>query len=603
MDQFSGTKERSQVNVADTWAIEDLYATDEAWEQDLSLLEKDKDLFTSFAGTLGASSTRLLGFLELTEKTQIRISKLANYCMRKADEDTANSRYQAMSGKFMSIAVGLEAATSFETPEIMAISQETLDDFYAQCPALERYRRYLTDMRRRKEHVLSPAEEKLLAAAGEMAQTPDNVYGLFCDADITFADALDGAGEKHPINSGTFIACQESDDRVLRENSYKSLYSGYSAFKNTTAGLLDAQNKQLKFFAEARKYASAFEASLDSNNVPTDVYLNLIATIRKNLNVMHKYVALRKRLLGVDSLHFYDVYASLVQEVDKKYSYEEAVEIVCKAVEPLGEEYGRVLREAFENRWVDVYQNKGKRSGAYAAGTPVHPYVLMNYNGTLDSLFTLAHEMGHAMHSYLSNLHQPPLDSSYVIFVAEVASTVNEALLMEYMLGRTVDKKERAVLINHFLEQFKGTIFRQTMFAEFELEIGKAVSEGKTLTADYLSTLYGDLNRDYFGAEMVVDDLISVEWARIPHFYYNYYVFQYATGYSAAIALSRKILDGGETAVQDYLGFLSGGCSKSPIDLLKGAGVDMTSPEPVEKAVELFDTLIGEMEQLLEDKA
>ena len=594
-------KERSQIDIADTWALEDLYTSDETWEQDLNQLEEDKKKLEAYSGKLN-DAKQLLSYLQLTEKTQVCVSMLANYCMRKSDEDTSNSKYQAMSGKFMSVAVALEAATSFETPEIMEISDELMDVFYVQCPELERYRRYLTELRRRKAHVLSPVEEKLLAAAGEMAQAPDNVYGMFCDADLTFADAVDSEGKKHPINLGTFVACQESDDRVLRESAYNSLYSGFGAFKNTAAGLLDAQNKQLKFFAEARKYSSAFEASLDSNNVPTDVYLNLIATIRKHLNTMHKYVGLRKRLLGVDELHFYDVYASLVSNVDKKYSYEEAVEIVCEAVAPMGEEYVKVLREAFANRWVDVYQNKGKRSGAYAAGTPVHPYVLMNYNGTLDSLFTLAHEMGHAMHSYLSTLHQPPLDSSYVIFVAEVASTVNEALLMEYMLGRTTDKKERAVLINHFLEQFKGTIFRQTMFAEFELEIGKAVSEGKTLTADYLSTLYKKLNEDYFGPEMIVDDHIAVEWARIPHFYYNYYVFQYATGYSAAIALSRRILDEGSEAVKDYLGFLSGGCSKSPIELLKSAGVDMTEPAPVEKAMALFASLIEDMEQLLKEE-
>lgn len=595
-------KERSEIAAADTWALEDLFASDALWEKELEALEQDKQKLVAFAGTLDSSAQQLLEFLRLTEKTQVRISMLANYCMRKADEDTSNSQYQAMSGKFMSAAVSLEAATSFETPEVMTISDELLDGFYKQCPELERYRRYLTDMRRRKAHVLSPVEEKLLAAAGEMAQAPDNVYGMFCDADMTFADAFDSEGKTHPINLGTFIACQESDDRVLRENAYKSLYSGFAGFKNTAAGLLDAQNKQLKFFAEARKYPSAFEASLDENNVPTDVYLNLIATIRKNLHIMHKYVALRKRLLGVEELHFYDVYASLVPNVDKKYSYEEAVEIVCNAVAPMGEDYVKVLREAFENRWIDVYQNKGKRSGAYAAGTPVHPYVLLNYNGSLDSLFTLAHEMGHAMHSYLSNLHQAPLDSSYVIFVAEVASTVNEALLMEYMLERTTDKKERAVLINHFLEQFKGTIFRQAMFAEFELEIGKAVSEGKTLTADFLNTLYKKLNEDYFGPEMVVDEHIAVEWARIPHFYYNFYVFQYATGYSAAIALSRRILDEGEAAVRDYLGFLSGGCSASPIELLKGAGVDMTEPAAVEEAMKLFESLIDDMAALLEEQ-
>ena len=596
-------KERSQIDPRDTWAIEDLFASDDAWEQEFSLLEQDKEQLVRFSGTLCQSGQQLLCFLELTEKTQVRVSMLANYCMRKADEDTSNSTYQAMSGRFISAAVALEAATSFETPEIMAITDDELDRFYKEAPALERYRRYLTDMRRRRSHVLSPAEEKILAAAGELAQAPDNIYGLFSDADLRFEDAVDSNGAKHPITQGTFIACQESDDRILRESAYNSFYTGFGNFKNTAAGLLDAQNKQLKFFAEARRYSCAFEASLDENNVPTSVYLNLIETIRRNLDKMHRYVGLRKKLLKLDELHFYDVYASLVSDVDKKIPYEEAVQTVYDALKPLGEEYRAVLKSGFDNRWVDVYQNVGKRSGAYSAGTPVHPYVLMNYNGSLDSLFTLAHEMGHAMHSYLSNKHQAPLDSSYVIFVAEVASTVNEALLMEHMLAKTKDKKERAYLINHFLEQFKGTIFRQTMFAEFELEIGKSVAEGKTLTAQDLSQLYKKLNEDYFGPEMIVDDHIAVEWARIPHFYYNYYVFQYATGYSAAIALSRRILNNETNAVSDYLGFLSGGCSASPIDLLKGAGVDMTGSEPVQKALDLFGTLIDEMEALLEEPA
>ena len=595
-------KERSQLELKDTWAIEDLYASDEAWEQDLLILQENKNELADCQGKLGNSASDLLRFLEITEKTQLRVSMLGNYCMRKGDENTADAKYQAMTGKFMSVAVSLDAATSFETPEIMAIDDGKLDSFYVDCPKLERYRRYLTDMRRLKEHVLSPAEERLLAAAGEIAQAPDNIYGMFCDADIRFEDAVDREGKKHPITLGTFIACQESADRTLRESAYNSLYTGFGSFKNTAAGLLDAQNKQLKFFAEARKYSSAFEASLNANNVPTSVYLNLISTVRKNLDKMHRYVRLRKRLLGVDELHFYDVYASLVSEVDKKIPYEDAIQAVYDAVEPLGEEYRAVLKEAFDNRWVDVYQNAGKRSGAYSADTPVHPFVLMNYNNTLDSQFTLAHEMGHAMHSYLSNKHQAPLDSSYVIFVAEVASTVNEALLMEHLLSKTKEKKERAYLINHFLEQFKGTLYRQTMFAEFELEIGRAVAEGKTLTAQFLSDLYSKLNRDYFGPEMVVDDHIAVEWARIPHFYYNYYVFQYATGYSAAISLSRRILSRDPNAVKDYLGFLSGGCSASPIDLLKGAGVDMTGPEAVQSALDLFDTLLDEMEALVEEQ-
>ena len=592
-------RNRSEIPVEDTWATEDMYVSDEAWEQELATLEQDKEALAAYAGRLSENGQTLYDYLYKMELADAKASLLANYCMRKSDEDTRNATYQAMTGKFMSVVVDLSAALSFETPEIMAISDETLDGFYAACPELERYRRYLTNLRRKKAHVLSPAEEKLLASAGEMSQTPDTVYGMFADADIKFADALDSDGNPHTVNQGTFVPIQSGADRVLRKNAYESLYQGFANFKNTAAALLNAQNKQLKFFAEARHYNNAFEASLNNTNVPTSVYLNLIKSVHKNMDKMHRYVRLRKKMLGLDELHFYDIYTPLVADVDKKIPFADAKNTIYDALAPLGEDYRAILKQGFENRWIDVYQNEGKRSGAYSAGASVHPYVLMNYSGTLDSQFTLAHEMGHALHSYLSNKNQNHIDSDYVIFVAEVASTCNEALLMEYLLQKTTDKKERIYLINHFLEQFKGTLYRQTMFAEFELNIGKMVAEGQTLTADVLCAEYRRLNEEYFGPDMVVDDNIAMEWARIPHFYYNYYVFQYATGYSAAIAISRKILKEGESAVKDYLAFLSGGCSKSPIDLLKGAGVDMTEPKPVEDALQLFGELLDEMESLI----
>ena len=601
MEETKKIPARSEIPVEDTWATEDMYVSDEAWEAELATLNEAKEQIAAFAGKLAESAQTLYAYLELMESTNSKGELLANYCMRKSDEDTRNATYQAMVGKFMSIVVALNAAGSFETPEIMAISNETLDSFYAAEPKLERYRRYLTDLRRRKDHVLTPAEEKLLAAAGEMSQAPDTIYGMFADADLTFPDAIDSEGKAHPVSQGTFVPCQESPDRQLRKSAYENLYGSFGKFKNTAASILNAQNKQLKFFAEARKYATAFEASLDRTNVPTSVYLNLIEAVHQNMDKMHRYVRLRKKLLGVDELHFYDVYTALVDGVDKKIPYAEAKQTIYEALAPLGEDYRKVLKEGFESRWIDVYQNEGKRSGAYSAGASVHPYVLMNYSGTLDSQFTLAHEMGHALHSWHSNKYQNPIDADYVIFVAEVASTFNEALLMEYLLGKTTDKKERAYLINHFLEQFKGTLYRQTMFAEFELNIGKMVAQGQTLTADVLCAEYRRLNEMYFGPDMVVDDQIALEWARIPHFYYNYYVFQYATGYSAAIALSRKVLKEGEGAVKDYIKFLSGGCSKSPIDLLKDAGVDMTSPEPVNQALQLFGELLDEMEALTEE--
>ena len=601
MEEIKKLPQRSEVKKEDTWATEDMYVSDEAWEAELATVEADKDALAAYAGKLGESGETLCAYLTLMEKVDEKLSLLANYCMRKADEDTRNAFYQAMSGKFMSQMVALGTACSFETPEIMAIEDETLEQFYKDYPGLERYRRYLTDKRRHKAHSLSAQEERLLALAGDMAGSPDNIYGMFADADLTFDDAIDGEGTTRPLSQSTFISYQGSPDRALRKSAYENLYKGFGNFRNTAAAILNAQNKKLKFYADARRYNSTLEASLSRTNVPTSVYENLIEAVHKNMDKMHRYVRLRKKLLGVDELHFYDVYANLVSGVDKKISYEEAKQTIYDALAPLGEDYRKVLLEGFNNRWVDIYPNEGKRSGAYSAGASVHPYVLMNYTGTLDSQFTLAHEMGHALHSWHSNKYQNPIDADYVIFVAEVASTCNEALLMEYLLAKTTDKKERAYLINHFMEQFKGTLYRQTMFAEFELIMGRLTAEGKTLTADLLCSEYKKLNEQYFGPDMVVDDQIALEWARIPHFYYNYYVFQYATGYSAAIALSRRILKEGEPAVRDYIKFLSGGCSKSPIDLLRDAGVDMESPAPVEQALQLFGELLDEMESLVEE--
>ena len=601
MDKIIRYQNRGEIPVEDTWAVEDLYPSDESWEKELEAASALGDQMAAFSGRLGQSGETLCAYLEMMEQCDARMELLGNYASRRADVDTRDAKYQAMSGRFMSVAVAISAKCSFETPEIMAITDETLDRFFAQCPPLERYRRYLTDKRRRKAHTLSAAEERILAAASEIAQMPDNAFSALNDADMKFPDAVDAQGKTHPLSSGTFVSLEESGDRVLRKSAYENLYHTLASFRNTSATLLDAQNKQLKFMAESRKYPTAFEAALDRTNVPTSVYLNLIEAVHQNMDKMHRYVRLRKKLLGVDELHFYDVYAQLLPEDRTWIPLEQAKQTVYDALHPLGDEYRKILKEGLTSRWIDAYQNVGKRSGAYSAGAAVHPYVLLNYSGTLDSQFTLAHEMGHALHSYLSNHHQNPVDADYVIFVAEVASTCNEALLMDYLLGKTTDKKERIALINHYLEQFKGTLYRQTMFAEFELNIGKMTAQGQTLTADTLCAEYRRLNELYFGPDMVVDDEIAMEWARIPHFYYDYYVFQYATGYSAAIALSRRILREGESAVKDYLNFLSGGCSKSPIDLLKGAGVDMTSPAPVNDALALFGQLLDEMEALTQE--
>ncbi len=602
METIKAIPKRSDIAVEDTWATEDLFPSDESWEQALATLQEDRDTLASYAGRLGESGQTLCQYLENAERIAAKESLLAEYIMRKADEDTRDAKYQALSGKFMSVYVELQTAISFETPQIMAIPEETLDGFYSACPELERYRRYLTETRRLKAHTLSDAEERILASAGEMAQAPNTIFDVLSDADMTYPDAIDSRGNHHPLSAGTFVMLEESMDRRLRKSAYENLYHTLGAFRNTAASILDAQNKQLKFFAQCRKYENAFEASLDATGVPTCVYLNLIEAVHQNLPKLHRYVRLRKKLLGVDELHFYDVYAPLCSQEQAPIPFSEAKQTVYDALYPLGDDYRKILKEGFDNRWIDVYQNQGKRSGAYSSGSQVHPFVLLNYTGSLDSQFTLAHEMGHALHSYFSNKHQHFVDSNYVIFVAEVASTCNEALLMEYLLSKTTDKERRIVLINHFLEQFKGTLYRQTMFAEFELNIGRMTARGETLTADALCAEYRRLNEMYFGPDMVVDDEIALEWARIPHFYYNYYVFQYATGYSAAIALSRRILREGDNAVRDYLGFLSGGCSKSPIDLLKGAGVDMTSPAPVNDALALFGSLLDEMEKLAEER-
>ena len=599
MSNSEAIRTRDQIPQEDTWALEDLYPSDESWEQALSALTARQSEAAAFAGKLGESGETLCAFLHLVEEVDGQSELLANYAMRKADQDTRNAAYQAMVGKLMGVLTAVGAAFSFATPEIMAIPEETLEGFYKAAPGLERYRRYLNNERRRREHTLSAAEERLLAAAGEMANAPDTVFGSFLNADMRYPDAVDSEGKPHALSQSTFVPLEESGDRALRKSAYENLYNTLGGMRNTAAGLLDAQNKQQKFFAEARKYGSAREAAMDRTNVPVSVYDNLIEAVHRNMDKMHRYVRLRKKLLGVDELHFYDVYTPLLKDEPAKIPFAQAKQTVYDALYPLGDGYRAILKEGFENRWIDVYENQGKRGGAYSAGTKVHPFVLLNYSGSLDSQFTLAHEMGHALHSYLSNKHQNQIDSDYVIFVAEVASTCNEALLMEYLLKKTTDKKERVFLINHFLDQFKGTIYRQTMFAEFEKFMGAAVDAGQTLTADMLCAEYARLCKLYYGEDMVVDDQIAMEWARIPHFYYNYYVFQYATGYSAAIALSRRILREGENAVKDYLGFLSGGCSKSPIDLLKGAGVDMTSPAPVNDALKLFGELLDEMESLM----
>ena len=590
--------QRSEIPVEHTWNTADIYPTDEAWEKEFDETQALARTLPGYAGRLGESAKTLYEYLTLSMRVGDQLTNLYRYASLRQDEDTRVAKYQAMAGKAMSLYVEVSSATAFETPELLKLPQEALERFYADEPGLELYRRYFTVIQDRKEHTLSDAEEKLLAAAGEMAQAPDDIYSKFTNADLTFPDIVDRDGNSLPLSDATFVPYEMGEDRELRRAAYEQYYDTYGKFQNTAAAVLCSEVKQRQFFATARKYESPLAAAVSSTRVPPQVYHNLVDTVNTNLDKLHRYVRLRKKLLGVDELHMYDIYAPMVSGADKVIPFEEAKATVYDALAPMGGEYRAIIKEGFDNRWIDVYENVGKRSGAYMNGVVVHPYVLLNQKDNLDSMFTLAHEMGHAVHSYLSNKTQPSVYRDYVIFVAEVASTCNEALLMEYLLGKTTDKKERAWLINHFLEQFKGTLYRQTMFAEFELRLGELNGQGVPLTAERLSAEYKALNAKYFGPDMVTDDRIALEWARIPHFYYNYYVYQYATGYSAAIALSRRILKEGAPAVKDYLQFLSGGCSKDPIDLLKGAGVDMASPKPVQDALDLFGELLDEMEAI-----
>lgn len=591
---------RSEQKPEYTWAIEDIYADDSLWRADLEKLKAMPERLIAFKGKLSESGNTLLEFLTLSDEISVLCDSLGNYAQRKSDEDTANSVYQAMTGQLTNVFVKINSVLSFATPELVSVSDVRMEELYTEEPGIELYRTHLDRIRKQRDHILSDAEEKILALSGEMAQSPENIYSMFSDADLKFPDATDKDGVKHQVTHGSYIPLVQSKDRTLRKSAFESMYHTYDNFKNTCAATLSAQVKALNFYAKARKYNSTLEAALSDTDVPTEVYYNLIKAVHENMHYMYDYVKLRKKIMGLEELHMYDLYTPVVPDFDMKITFEQAKEIVFKALEPMGKEYLAILKEGFENRWIDVYENQGKTSGAYSAGARVHPYVLLNHKDTLNCMFTLAHEMGHAIHSYLSNKNQPVIYSNYVIFVAEVASTCNEALLMQYLLKNTEDKREKAYLINYFLEQFRTTLYRQTMFAEFELKINELIAKGETLTADSLNKLYHSLNELYFGNDIVIDSEIDLEWARIPHFYYDYYVYQYATGYSAAIALSQRILSEGETAVKDYINFLSGGCSKDPISLLKGAGVDMTTSKPVSDALKLFGELISEMEQLIQ---
>lgn len=587
-------KQRSEIAQQDKWRIEDIYATDEAWEADYNECIRRAKEKCVYQGRLAESALILYQALKESDEADLLVEHVYVYAFMKYYEDTANAVYQEMSGRAQAAVTKLSEKYAFLTPEILAIDQKKMQE-YLNSDTLALYRHALEDILAKKEHALSEKEERLLAMAGQVTASPNEIFSKFNNADVKFGTILDEDGNEVELTNGRYSVFMESNDRSVRENAFKALYRQYGNFKNTLAATYYANVKQACFYAKARKYDSTLQMYLSGSFIPEKVYHNLIETVHNNLDKMHAYVSLRKQVLGVDELHFYDIYAPMVSDITMKIPYEEAKDIALKALAPLGEEYLSKVKEGFESGWVDVYENTGKRTGAFSWGTyGVHPYVFLNYTDTLNDVFTLVHEMGHAMHTYYSNANQPYPYAGYRIFVAEVASTCNEALLMQYLLKNCTDASEKKYLMNHYFEQFKGTLFRQTMFAEFEMITHKMAEDGEVLSTQALCDVYRKLNEEYFGADMVIDDEIALEWSRIPHFYTPFYVYQYATGYSAAIAIASKIFKGDEKTLKGYKQFLSGGCSMHPIDLLKLCGIDMESPQVIQEALDVFGQLLEE---------
>ncbi len=593
-------KERKDIPKEYTWDIESMYKSVEEWKEDLlDVLSKAEDI-EKYKGKVGESAKTLLNVLKDMGEVYRKVLNVYVYANMKLDEDTRISSSQALYDKALAAYVKVQEKTSFITPEILKIHEKTMEKFYSEEEGLKLYEHYLNNIFRKKEHVLSEDMENLLAQVGEISSAPENIYTMLNDADLKFPIIKDENGNDVEITQANFIPLMENKNRAVRKAAFDGLYTTYESFKNTFTQILSANIKANILNSRVRKYNSALEASLNENNIPVSVYESLIKAIHNNMDSMYKYMEIRKRALGVKELHMYDLYTPIVKNVDFNIPYDECKELIIKGLQPLKEEYIKVVKEAFENRWIDVYENKGKRSGAYSGGSyDSKPFILTNYHNTLDSVFTVAHEMGHSIHSYFTRTNQPFVYGNYSIFLAEVASTCNEALLINYMLNNVKNEKEKLYLLNYYLEQFRTTVYRQTMFAEFEKTIYEHVEKGEALTADYLCDTYRKLNEKYYGPNVVVDDLIAIEWARIPHFYYNFYVYQYATGFSAAVALSQKILNEGDSAVERYINFLKSGSSDYPINVLKAAGVDMTTEEPVNNALKVFRQMVDEMDRLI----
>ncbi len=586
---------REEVKKENTWALEDLYETEAEYQADLKRLREEIRTFTSYQGKLGKSAKTLLKALDAFSRMSLRNEKIYVYANQSMHQDMGNHHCQEMAMEAQNLMNQLNMAVSFLEPELIRIPEETLTRFLDEEKQLRNYRRFLEEIFRRKAHTLSEDKEAWMARAEELGQGPSNIFSMFQNADLSFPQIKDEQGMDVSLTQGNYLRYMESKDRRVRKEAFRALHGSYGQFSNTLAAVYEANAKQAAFFAKERGYNSALEAALDGSNIPVSVYDNLISTVRMHLDLLHQYMEIRKRRMGLEKLHIYDLYVSMAKAPDRRISFEEAKKITKAGLAPLGDDYQRILQEGYDHRWIDVYENEGKRTGAYSWGAyGTHPYVLLNYQGNLNSVFTLAHEMGHALHSYYSDQAQDYLYAGYRIFVAEVASTCNEALLIHHLLEHAEDEKERFYLVNYFLEQFRTTLYRQTMFAEFEKQTHQMAAKGAPLTSEVLCGLYRNLNQDYFGKAVVLDPEISYEWSRIPHFYTPFYVYQYATGFSAAISISNRILKGEKGIVERYKQFLSGGNSMEPIELLKLCDVDMTSPKPIDEAFQVFASYLKE---------
>ncbi|KJS47702.1 oligoendopeptidase F [Desulfosporosinus sp. BICA1-9] len=593
-------KSRAEIPEATKWHLEDVFSDNDQWEAEFAQIEKLLGDGNKFEGHLADNADTLIGCFEWMDDLSMRMGEVYAYARMRRDEDNRDAHYQALTDRAGALAVKVSSAASYVVPELLAMPEGRLEEFRTTSSKMGIYEHALDDILRKKKHILSSTEERLLAEVSELAEAPGAIFSMANNADLKFPSIIDESGKSVELTKGNFIQFMESHDQRVRKEAFETLYHTYDKQRNTWAATLNSSVKSDIFFAKARHYPSALEGSLDDDRVPLQVYDSLIETVHEFLPHLHRYIQLRKRALKLDEIHMYDIYVPIVPETTMTITYEEAKNMVIEGLRPLGQDYINILQEGFTKSWIDVYENEGKTSGAYSWGTyRSHPYVLLNHQDTLNSMFTLAHEMGHSLHTYFSNRQQPHLYAGYKIFVAEVASTLNESLIMEHLLQTTKDAKVLAYLINHYLEQFRGTIFRQTMFAEFERKIHSVVEDGGTLTADTLSKIYLELNAVYYGSELVLDPEIALEWARIPHFYNAFYVYKYATGFSAATAFARAILDEGESAVQRYLEFLSGGSSDYPIELLRKAGVDMETPVPVRNALQVFAGLVERLEKLI----